>query len=182
MHVRARQEDCAYGYIFSCYEYNELIQWRKNMKVDPKAYKEFKNEMGWNLYKKHFKATVKSHAIEHLIDKNHVPTNLELDKLQRALLFKVMQDNFKQLSCKAIVIARKDTKDLRAIWHGIKKMMEKSILSQIKSARLFTFLTSARLATMDPKGTQTNYIYYYKKQACTFNENSKDAYTKKMLC
>jgi hypothetical protein len=112
---------------------------------------------------------LKSHAIEHLIDENYKPTNLELDKLQRAWLFKVMQDNFKQSSCKAIILVHKDTKDTRAIWSDLKQIMEKSMLSQINLATLSTFLTSARLATMGWKGTQTNYVYYYKEQAQKFN-------------
>jgi hypothetical protein len=32
------------------------------------------------------------------------------------------------------------------------------------------------------KGSQTNYVYYYKEQARKFNENSKDPYTENMLC
>jgi hypothetical protein len=44
-----------YGSVFSRPEYNDLIQWKKNIKVDTKAYKEFKDETRWNLYKKHFK-------------------------------------------------------------------------------------------------------------------------------
>jgi hypothetical protein len=71
---------------------------------------------------------------------------------------------------------------LRAIWRDLKQIMEKSMLSQINAATLSTFLASAHLATMGWKGSQTNYAYYYKEQACKFNENSEDPYTKKMLC
>jgi hypothetical protein len=55
------------------------------------------------------KATLKSNAIEHLIDAKYKPTNKGLDELQRAWLFKVMQDNFKQSSCKVVILAHEDT-------------------------------------------------------------------------
>jgi hypothetical protein len=90
---------------------NDLSAWQKSVKMDAKAYKEYRDESYWNQYKKHFITTLDSHALGHLIDENHVIVNEELDRAQRSWLFKVMQDSFKQPTCKAIVTKYEDTKD-----------------------------------------------------------------------
>jgi hypothetical protein len=63
--------------------------------------------------------TLDSHALGHLIDGKHIIMNKEHDKAQRSWLFKVMQDSFKQPTCKAIVSKYKETKDTQAIWKDI---------------------------------------------------------------
>jgi hypothetical protein len=90
---------------------NDLSAWQKSVKMDAKAYKEYRDEAYWNQYKKHFVNTLDSDALGHLIDEKHVIMNEELDKAQRSWLFKVMQDSFKHPTCKAIVTKYEDTKD-----------------------------------------------------------------------
>jgi hypothetical protein len=127
--------------------------------MDAKAYKEYHDEAYWNQYKKHFINMLDSHALGHLIDKKHVIMNEELDKAQRSWLFKVMQDSFKQPTCKAIVTKYEDTKDTRAIWKNIVQEMEKSMAAQIHTGVLSTYLTNTKLATQGWKGTQTNGLF-----------------------
>jgi hypothetical protein len=126
---------------------NDLSAWQKSVKMDAKAYKEYRDEAYWNQYKKHFINTLDSHALGHLIDENHVVMNEELDKAQRSWLFKVMQDSFKQPTCKAIVTKYEETKDTRAIWKDIVPEMEKSMAAQIHTGVLSTYWTNTKLAT-----------------------------------
>ena len=160
---------------------NDLSVWQKSVKMDPKAYKEFRDEAYWNQYKKHFGTTLDSHALGHLIDEKHVVSNKELDKAQRSWLFKVMQDSFKQPTCKAIVTKHEETKDTRAIWKEIVKDMEKSMAAQIHTAALSTYLTNTKLASQGWKGTQTNWIIHFKEQSRRYNEIAIDPYTPSML-
>jgi hypothetical protein len=156
---------------------NNLSAWQKSVKMDAKAYKEYRDESYWNQYKKHFITTLDSHALRHLIDKNHVIVNKELNRAQRSWLFKVMQDSFKQPTCKAIVTKYEDTKDTRAIWTDIVREMEKSMAAQIHTGVLSTYLTNTKLATQGWKGTQTNWIIHFKEQACRYNEVATDPYS-----
>jgi hypothetical protein len=149
--------------------------------MDTKAYKEYRDESYWNQYKKHFITTLDSHALGHLIDEKHVVVNEELDRAQRSWLFKVMQDCFKQPTCKAVVTKYEDTKDTRAIWTEIIREMEKSMAAQIHTGVLSTYLTNTKLATQGWKGTQTNWIIRFKEQARRYNEVATDPYTPSML-
>jgi hypothetical protein len=160
---------------------NDLSVWQKSVKMDPKAYKEFCDEVYWNQYKKHFGTTLDSHALGHLIDNDYVVLNTELDKAQQSWLFKVMQDSLKQPTCKAIVTKHEETKDTRAIWKEIVKDMEKSMAAQIHTAALSTYLTNTKLATQGWKGTQTNWIIHFKEQSRRYNEIANDPYTPSML-
>jgi hypothetical protein len=101
-----------------------------------------------------------------MIDEEHVIMNKELDKAQRSWLFKVMQDLFKQPTCKAIVTKHEETKDTRAIWKDIVQEMEKSMAAYIHTDVLSTYLTNTKLATQGWKGTQTNWFIHFKEQAC----------------
>jgi hypothetical protein len=82
---------------------NEVVNWSKIIKADEKHYKEFRDEANWIPYKKHMTATLKSHGLSHMIDPNHHPTNEVLHIKQSAWLYKVFQDNFKQITCRSIV-------------------------------------------------------------------------------
>jgi hypothetical protein len=107
--------------------------------------------------------------------------NEELDKAQQSWLFKVMQDSFKQPTCKAIITKYEETKDTRAIWKDIVREMEKSMAAQIHTGVLSTYLTNTKLATQGWKGTQTNWIIHFKEQARRYNEVTSDPYTPSML-
>jgi UDP-2,3-diacylglucosamine pyrophosphatase LpxH len=160
---------------------NNLSAWQKSIKMDAKAYKEYCDKAYWNQYKKHFINTLDSHSLGHLIDENHVIMNKELNRAQRSWLFKVMQDSFKQPTCKATVTKYEDTKDTQAIWKDIVQEMEKSMAARIHTGVLSTYLTNTKLATQGWKGTQTNWIIHFNEQARCYNEVANDPYTPSML-
>ena len=54
--------------------------------MDPKQYKEFRDEAYWLTYKKHIISTLDAQELSHLIDVTYVVLNKELDKAQAALL------------------------------------------------------------------------------------------------
>jgi UDP-2,3-diacylglucosamine pyrophosphatase LpxH len=51
---------------------NDMSAWQKSVKMDAKAYKEYRDEAYWNQYKKHF---INPHALGHLINKKHAIMN-----------------------------------------------------------------------------------------------------------
>jgi hypothetical protein len=53
--------------------------------------KPFKDEASWIRFKERF-LTIESHGLGHIIDINHVIDNLDLDKIQRGWLYKILQD------------------------------------------------------------------------------------------
>jgi hypothetical protein len=98
--------------------------------------------------------------------------NEELDKAQRSWLFKVMQDSFKQPTCKAIVTKQEETKDTQAIWKDIIQEMEKLMAAQIHTGVLSTYLTNTKLVTKDGKEL---------KPTVSFTSRNKLAATTKLL-
>mgnify|MGYP000358357633 FL=1 len=170
-----------YGKALTQASNTELTSWKKTVKLDSKQYKEFKDEAYWNQYKKHFKNTLESHELQHLVDPTHVPLNVELDRAQRNWLYKVMQDNFKQSTCKMIVNQHEKDKDTRAIWKEIFHEMEKSMAAQINTTTISTYLTNTKLAKQGWKGTQTNWIIHYKEKARQYNDIAVCPYSGSML-
>ena len=160
----------------------ELALWRKQVKMDPKQYKEFRDKAYWLTYKKHIISTLDAQELSHLIDVTYVVLNKELDKVQRYWFYKVLQDVIKQSTCKMIVNNHEDDKDTRAIWAEICEQMEKSMAAQISTSNISTYLTNtAKLSTSGWKGTQTNWLMHYKEQARKYNEIASSPYTGEML-
>ena len=111
----------------------------------------------------------------HLIEK-HVPNDLELDKVQRQWLCKIMQDTFEEPVAKSIVKAHLDDMDTRAMWKEITQCHEYSTTSTISSQKLSSYIASVRLEDGRWRGTQCNFIVHFKEQLRQHNDTSAHPY------
>ena len=76
---------------------------------------QYKDEECWLQQKEHTKTTLESVSLEHLIDPNHDPTNLELDKAQTKWLCKIFVDVVQNPQAKTIVVEHADQKNTRTL-------------------------------------------------------------------
>ena len=143
----------------------ELTAWKKSVKLSKSDFTPFKDEVYWVRWKKSFLSTLESQDLQHVVDSSIVPTDMELDALQRKWVYKVLVDVAKTPITKTIVDNHYDDKDTRAIWDEIQKHYDGSMTTQLHSQRLSTYLTSARLDRINWKGTQQTAILNYKQQA-----------------
>jgi hypothetical protein len=67
---------------------------------------------------KNASTTIESHGLGHMTLK-HVIDNLDLDKIQRGWLYKILQDTIQAPQGKSIVTKHIDDKDTRKIWEEL---------------------------------------------------------------
>jgi hypothetical protein len=58
----------------------------------PMDYKPLQGRSAGLVSRNAFITTIESHGLDHLIDTNYVVANLDLDKIQRGWLYKILQD------------------------------------------------------------------------------------------
>jgi hypothetical protein len=97
-------------------------------------YKPFKDEASWIRFKERF-TTIESHGLGHIIDINHVIDNLDLDKIQRGWLYKILQDTIQAPQGKSIVTKHIDDKDTRKIWEELCEYYDHSMSLTFNPAR-----------------------------------------------
>ena len=160
----------------------ELENWKKSVKISYSDYTPFKDESQWTQAKEKFEGTVESHALEHLLDDTHVPSNKTVYEHQCRWLYKAMKDNLLTSACKSIVNAHKDDKDVCQMWKEIRAHYDMSITAEIRAQTLSTYITSTRLNESGWRGTQANFIQYFSEQTRLHNEIAEAPFTDAQQC
>jgi hypothetical protein len=123
---------------------DELSNWKKIAKPNRGDYKEFRDETTWSRSKERITTTLHAHDLHHLIDENHVPTNIPLDKIQSQWLYKIFQDIMQAPTAKTIVTNYLTSKDTRRCWKEICEHFDQSMSTEIKCNQVSSYLTSNR--------------------------------------
>ena len=160
-------------------EDKERAAWKKSMKPNKTAFKDFKDAAFWIQAKENFEEELSSQGLSHLIDITHTPANVRLDEDQRAWLFTVFKERIKTPMGRGIVLKYKDTKDTRQIWHDLEEEFATSMTAEITASKLSTYLTSTILEEIGWRGTQESFIAHFKEQCRRYNLISDEAYTDK---
>jgi len=80
-----------------------LSNWNKSIKPNARDFKPFGEMNLWIEYKESFLITPEVQNLTHLVEKNPMIHDNDLDSAQRKFLFKVMKDNFLHHEAKSIV-------------------------------------------------------------------------------
>jgi len=80
-----------------------LSNWNKSIKPNARDFKPFREMNLWVEHKESFLVTLEAQNLTHLVEKNRVIHDDDLDKAQRKFLFKVMKDIFLHHEAKSIV-------------------------------------------------------------------------------
>ena len=159
----------------------DLDSWKKTVKPNASAFKEFRDEAFWFRAKERFETTLKSQNLFHLVEPTHRVINRDLDEAQRGWLYKVMQDTMICPPAKAIVTVHITDKDTREIWTEIKAHFRNSMAGEMRSQVISTYLTSTRYHTINWRGSQASFILHWKEQARQHNDMSVSPYTDAQL-
>jgi hypothetical protein len=118
---------------------------QKNIKISPMDYKPFKDEASWIRFKNASLPPLNLDS-DHLIDINYVVANLDLDKIQRGWLYKILQDTIQAPQGKVT------TSHIDQRYSKSGKKCANTLITQcrrIQSSKISTFLTSTRLHFID---------------------------------
>ena len=152
-----------------------LVNWQKTIRVSKADYPILKDIVYGITWKEKTQTTLKSHDLEHLIDPHYVAMNPELDGRQQDWLYKVFQDILIAPQAKAICTKYLDSRDTRALWREICKMLDSSMITDAESSKILTFLTSVKFEKLNWRGTQESFILGFAEKARIYNEiNPKD--------
>ena len=160
---------------------DEMTTWKKNVKPNKTDFPEFKDDAHWPRFEKNFKETAEAQNLEHLLDPTFTITNAELDAMQSKWMYKVFKDKLLAPKAKSIVLDNEATKNVRVIWKAVSDHYGQSISTELRCNQLSTYITSSRLASMNWRGTITNFVLHFKEQGRQFNELSPEPFTDTQL-
>ena len=149
--------------------------WKKSVKPNASAFKQFREEVHWSKFKDSFETTLESQGLQELIDSTHVPADAAADLLKKKWLFKIMQDTMLAPHAKAIVQKHLAQKDTRAIWKEVTDHYSGSMVSQIRSQTISSYITSVRLHSSNWRGSQSNFVLHFAEQCRLYNEITEPA-------
>jgi len=96
-----------------------LSNWNKSIKPNARDFKPFREMNLWIENKESFLVTLEAQNLTHLVEKNPVIHDDDLDGAQRKFLFKVIKDNFLHHEAKSIVKKYTTDEDTRKIWEEL---------------------------------------------------------------
>jgi len=123
----------------------ELSNWNKSIKPNARDFKPFREMNLWIEHKESFLVTLEAQNLTHLVEKNPIIHDDDLDSAQRKFLFKVMKDNFLHHEAKLIVKKCTTDKDTRRIWEELCKFYDSSITTAMHADVLMTHLADVKL-------------------------------------
>ena len=166
-------------------EDQEVAGWKKSIKPDVKNLPRFKTEERWKQYQEDLTSALESMGLGDMIaPTTFIPDNVELDNLKRKWFYDGLKKTIENPKAKGFLTKYKDNYDVRALWDEMQTSFNQSMVADISSTTLSTFLTSTRFHTQMWRGTQTNQIIHWIKQAELHNELVDDDETFKdpQLC
>jgi len=152
-----------------------LSNWNKSIKPNARDFKPFREMNLWIEYKESFLVTLEAQNLTHLVEKNPIIHDDDLDKAQRKFLFKVMKDNFLHHEAKWIVKKHATDKDTRKIWEELCDFYDSSITTAMYADVLMTYLADVKLHKANWNRGQGEFINHCKIQKNKFNEIAPDS-------
>jgi len=149
-------------------------QWKRTIKPNKSDYKELKDVAYWLTWKEQFESTIKGHGLYHLIQEDYeVPITLSVqDGLQRDWMYSIFVDKLLEPAVKKIVKSHIRDHDTRAIWKEITDYCTNCPTTLNRSRQLSTYITSTRLKNISWKGSQTDFIWFFKEKVRQHGEIS----------
>jgi len=152
-----------------------LSNWNKSIKPNARDFKPFREMNLWTEYKESFLITLEAQNLTHLVEKNPIIHDDDLDKAQRKFMYKVMKDNFLHHEAKSIVKKYTVNKDTRRIWEELCEFYDSSITTAMNADVLMTYLADVKLHKANWSRGQGEFINHYKIQKNKFNEIAPDS-------
>jgi len=152
-----------------------LSNWNKSIKPNARDFKPFREMNLWIEYKESFLITLEAQNLTHLVEKNPIIHDDDLDSAQQKFLFKVMKDNFLHHKAKSIVKKYTTDKDTRKIWEELCAFYDSSITTAMYANVLMTYLADVKLHKANWNRGQGEFVNHYKIQKNKFNEIAPDS-------
>jgi len=152
-----------------------LSNWNKSIKPNARDFKPFGEMNSWIEHKESFLVTLEVQNLTHLVEKNPMVHDDDLDNAQRKFLFKVMKDDFSHHEAKSIVKKRTKDKDTRSIWEELCEFRDRSIAAAMCADILMRHLADVELHKANWNRGQGKFVNHCKVQKNTFDEIAPDS-------
>jgi hypothetical protein len=150
-----------------------LANWNKTIKPSKSDYVTFKEEAYWFRFKEDFSTMARSHGLFHMLDINHTPIYIKLDKEQMLWMLSVMKKCFQAHNARLIVNKNLSHRNTHIIWDLICKAYDNSMTADLKSQQILTWLTQTQLHTNGWSGTQESFLTVFQDQVHLHDEINK---------
>ena len=133
---------------------------QKGIRRDPATYRELKDEITWDSWLRHFRATAHSHKLENILDPQYFPNTQDettLHQEQQIFLYNVFERVLQTDMGKTLVRQFELGYDAQSIFSGLCTHMNGSVIAQNRKMKLLRFLTDANMASAS-NCTQHGYL------------------------
>jgi len=152
-----------------------LSNWNKSIKPDAHDFKPFGEMNLWIECEDSFLVTPEAQNLTHLVEKNPIVHDDDLDSAQQKFLFKVMKDDFMHHEAKSIVKKCTVDKDTRRIWEELCGFCDSSIAAAMCADALMTHLADVKPHKADWNPGQGEFVAHCKIQRNKFDEIAPDS-------
>jgi len=140
-----------------------VLNWKKVVRPSTSYFKEFRDTVHWPQWLQKVKTACKATDLGHLLDKDYVPENEELDELQSSWFYKVLEDKILEPTGRSIVLEYQDKPEKsRECWQRLVEEYSTSLSAETASKKYVRYITSADIANW--KGTQLSFLHHLEKQ------------------
>ncbi len=140
---------------------------RKGIKRDPNLFDAFKNDDGWDNYKRSLEIQARAQNVSNVLDDSYVPTtndDKELFQEQQKYMFSVFEKTLKTQNGLNILRSHHNNSDAQQVWKELCQKYVKSTRADIQAGNLMTYISSAKLGDSSWKGTTEDFIIHWENQ------------------
>jgi len=152
-----------------------FANWNKSVKPNARDFKPFREMNAWTEHKESFMITSEAQNLAHLVEKNPIIHDDDLDCTQRKILFKAMKENFLHHEAKSIIKECASAEDTRLIWEELCELHDHSIATSINADALVTCLADVKLHKANWSCGQGKFVNNCKIQKNKFKEIAPDS-------
>ena len=109
---------------------DQLTQWKKAVRLDPKAFPKFKNSYEFHHWWKEHVIKLQAYDLQHFLDLNHVVVDEELDENQRRWMMNVLVDIIICPQGRSVLLKFRDDLAVREFYNEFYETLSSSMTSE----------------------------------------------------
>jgi len=152
-----------------------LANWNKSIKPNQHDFKPFREMNEWVECKESFMITLEAQNLTHLVEKNQVIHDADLDEALRKFMCKAMKDDFLHPKAKTLVKKHANGKDTRLIREEACQFYDGSITTSIDVDVILVHLADVRFRKANWNRRQGESVNRCKTQKNKFNKIAPDS-------
>ena len=155
-------------------------QFNRGIKKDKDHYPEFKDEKGWDNFRRSVETTARTHGTHNILNGTFVPTPGDVDAVdlfeaQKNFMYCVFESKLKTDRGMGIVRLHENDRDAQAVWRELTAHQTTSTTGTLVREDLLGFLTTFKLTPNNWKGTFNGFLINYQDKLREFERLTPNA-------